>query len=405
MSCRSTILGFDQALEGLTGWPAIETVGRNKQLGRSLSTDRSTGRPLGSVPLYDGDLPPVSNSRTLELTLHCRNGRAIQVEALVQRLGGQGERLLVTILRTLSRSPGRVASDALDRRDELTSLPNPDAFAAKLTSDFMTASRTGRPLALVLADIDHLREINDRFGRAGGDRVLQKFAGILRVTNEDESRLCRLGDDDFALLLPNAGRGEARQLAASLRSQVERFRFFTRHDEMEVGRTPPTITVSLGAASFPADAENGSDLIERAKDALNEARGMGRNRVWCYLRRPRVPLEVPVFFDGAESLLVGYTRDLSPSGVFVQTAVPMDIGMRCALAFPLPGRNGRVHVIGRVVRNVPPEIGEENRALRIPGMGVEFERFGGAIDRRSIESYLHLHEGETLRPEVPPLSC
>jgi Tfp pilus assembly protein PilZ len=159
-----------------------------------------------------------------------------------------------------------------------------------------------------------------------------------------------------------------------------------------------------GAASFPADAENGSDLVDRAKDALDEAREMGRNRVWCYLRRPRVPLEVPVFFDAAESLLVGYTRDLSPSGIFVQTAVPMEIGMRCALAFPLPGHDGKVHVIGRVVRKVPPEVGE-NRVVRIPGMGVEFERFGGATDRRSIESYLHHHEGETQRPEVGPLSC
>jgi len=130
---------------------------------------------------------------------------------------------------------------------------------------------------------------------------------------------------------------------------------------------------------------------------------MGRNRVWCYLRRPRVPLEVPVFFDGAESLLVGYTRDLSPSGIFVQTAVPIDIGMRCALAFPLPGREGKVHVIGRVVRTVPPEF-STSETLRVPGMGVEFERFSGRTDRRAIDSWVHRHEAETVRPETHPLS-
>jgi hypothetical protein len=68
-----------------------------------------------------------------------------------------------------------------------------------------------------------------------------------------------------------------------------------------------------------------------------------------------VPVQVPVFFEGAESLLVGYTRDLSPSGVFVQTSAPIEIGMRCALAFPLPGHEGKVHVVGRVVRTVPPD--------------------------------------------------
>ena len=160
------------------------------------------------------------------------------------------------------------------------------------------------------------------------------------------------------------------------------------------------VTLSLGAASFPADAESAGDLMERTADALDEARSMGRNRVWCYLRRPRVPVQVPVYFEGAESLLVGYTRDLSPSGVFVQTSAPIDIGMRCALAFPLPGHDGKVHVIGRIVRTVPPDMGVESHEVRIPGMGVEFEKFGGASDRRAIEIFLHANESKTLRPET-----
>jgi uncharacterized protein (TIGR02266 family) len=112
-----------------------------------------------------------------------------------------------------------------------------------------------------------------------------------------------------------------------------------------------------------------------------------------------VRLEVPVFFEGAEALLVGYTRDLSPSGIFVQTAAPISIGMRCALTFPLPGHEGQIHVIGRVVRTVPPDTGPDTRELRIPGMGVEFERFGQASDRRAIDSYVHGLESQSLRPE------
>ncbi|NIM02520.1 MAG: diguanylate cyclase [Acidobacteria bacterium] len=251
---------------------------------------------------------------------------------------------------------------------------------------------------MILADVDHLRHVNDQLGREAGDDVLRKIADILRVTVPDETHVCRLHDDDFAILLSNAGRGNARQLAATIRSTVESYRFFEKGPGAD-----RRITLSLGAASFPADAESADDLLDRAREALDEARAMGRNRVWCYLRRPRVPLEVPVFFDGAESLLVGYTRDLSPSGIFVQTASPIDIGMRCALAFPLPGREGKVHVIGRVVRTVPPEF-TSNQNLRVPGMGVEFERFGGQADRRAIDNWVHRHEDETLRPEAPPLS-
>ncbi|MDX1389657.1 MAG: hypothetical protein R3344_10735, partial [Acidobacteriota bacterium] len=90
-------------------------------------------------------------------------------------------------------------------------------------------------------------------------------------------------------------------------------------------------------------------------------------------------------------------------GVFVQTSSPVDIGMRCALAFPLPGLESKVHVIGRIVRTVPPEIGAAAAEIRIPGMGVEFERFG-TDDRHAIERFLHDNESLTTRPENGILS-
>jgi len=384
---RGTILGFDQALEELTGWPAIDVVGRNKQLSRS-------------VALYDGEIPMLENRRSLELNLHCRDGRTLEVEAIASHMAGPGDRMLVTILRVLALSTLDAVGDDQDRNDPLTTLPDAEAFAVRLATEFSAATTSAKPLALVLADIDHLREVNDRLGHLAGDEVLQRVAGILRARVDDEAMLGRLGDDDFAILLPGSGRGEARQLAAGIRSAVENYQFFQNEDEEN--RTK--VTLSLGSASFPADAERASDLMDRARDALNEARSMGRNRVWCYLRRPRVPLEVPVFFEGAEALLVGYTRDLSPSGIFVQTSVPIEIGMRCALAFALPGRDSKVHVIGRVVRSVPPEVSPESQLTRIPGMGVEFERFGGSTDRHAIEAYLHSHESTSLRPENGILS-
>ena len=393
---NGTILAFDQAMETLTGWPACEMVGRDQQPCRG---EAAIERSNGHVPLYEGSIPMAAGSRTRPLTLNCADGRAVEIEALTRRLNGPGERVMVTALRVLARSPRRRAVAETPIRDPLTGLPETEAFVAQLEREFVLASTQARPLAVVLVDVDHLRAVNDRFGRDAGDEALRRLAGILRVMVPEESHVCRLADDDFAVLLPGAGRGDARQFAAGLRSTVEGYHFFPKLDD------EPRITLSLGAASFPADAESGLDLMERASDALQEARTMGGNRVWCYLRRPRVPVEVPVFFDGSESLLVGYTRDLSPSGIFVQTSVPIEIGMRCALAFPLPGREGRVHVIGRIVRTVPPEFAGDEAATRVPGMGVEFERFSGRDDRHAIESYLHDHESETLRPETGPLSC
>lgn len=390
---RGTILGFDLEMEALTGWPAIDVVGHNKELSEALATDERGELRSTALPLYGGTIPMPADSQRLELRLNCRDGRSIDVEAVVIRLPGSGDRLAVSVHRVLARSASQPATGDIHQSDPLTGLSSRAVFTRRVATYLRSAAAIGRPLALVFADVDHLRRINDRVGHAAGSEVLRRIAGILRASVPDEDLVSRLGDDDFAMLLLGAGRGEARQVAARLRSTVERFRFFGTRDE----ENPVQVTLSLGAASYPADADNEADLMERAREALEEARSFGRNRVWCYLRRPRVPVQVPVYFDGAESMLVGFTLDLSPSGLFVQTRTPVEIGMRCALAFPLPGTEDNVHVIGRVVRTVPAQQAMLADA-RVPGMGIEFEKLGPA-DRRTLEMFLHLHESSTLRPE------
>ena len=113
-------------------------------------------------------------------------------------------------------------------------------------------------------------------------------------------------------------------------------------------------------------------------------------------------MRAPVYLEGSSRLLLGFSQDLSPSGLFVATSAPIDVGMRCALSFPLPTAQGNVHVIGRVVRTVPLHATSQAE-VRSPGMGVEFERFG-AEDRHAIEAYLHKNEARTLRPEGPRFS-
>lgn len=389
---RGTVLGFDLGMESLTGWPAVEVVGRNKEETRTQSDGTGDSKTI-TLPLYTGSIPIPADSQRLELRLQCRDGRSVDVEAVAERLNGGGDRVTVIVHRVLARSAVAAAAREHDARDALTGLPGHDAFVRRLESSLRSATAIGRPLAVVLADVDHLRRVNDRMGYSTGNEMLRKLAEILRASVEDDDLVARLRDDDFAMVLLGSGRGDARQVAARLRSTVERFRFFGFREE----DPPVQVTLSLGAASYPADADNAADLVLRAREALEEARSFGRNRVWCYLRRPRVPIQVPVYFDGLESALLGFSLDLSPSGIFVQTRTSIEIGMRCALTFPLPGTDGNLHVIGRVVRSVPPEEAPPGE-LRVPGMGIEFDRLGPE-DRRSLETFLHQHETSTLRPE------
>jgi diguanylate cyclase (GGDEF)-like protein len=392
-----TILGFSEEMELLTGWPAATVVGRHKDLARPLDVEHGSPQP-SILPLYEGGLEVGAQPTRVELSLGCRDGQSVGVEALATPVSGKDGQILVSVLRVLTLSGPPRTPEGAERRDALTGLAGRDAFASRLAMHFETGASQVQPVALLLADVDHLRRVNDQLGHAAGDEVLRKLAGILRATVRNEDHVARLGEDEFAAILPDSGRGEARQLAARLRSTVERFHFFGT--QQPSGQT--RVTLSLGAASYPADAESASDLLERAREALEEARSLGRNRVWCYTRRPRVPLHTPVYFDSADPVLLGYARDISPSGIFIQTPNPIDIGMRCALAFPLPTIDSKVHVVGRVVRMVP-EARFQDTQERMAGMGIEFERFGSQ-DRRAIESFLFHHEYETLRPETGILS-
>ncbi|MBD3868917.1 MAG: diguanylate cyclase [Acidobacteria bacterium] len=395
---KGMVLGFDEGMEALTGWNAASVVGhghRSRAAGRIKENRRAEARPQ----LFAGTVEiPEDHAATL-MRIHCRDGSSLDVEANVRRLAGQGLRAQITVQRVVARSGPNEGEMPVGEIDPLTGLLHADAFSVLLEKEVEHAGITANPVALILADIDHLRNINDKLGYEEGNTVLRKVAEILRAAAGDAGIPGRLENDDFAILLPGSGRGDSRQMAAAVRSTVERYRFFPRN------LWPGKITLSLGSASFPADALNPQALLGRAREALDEARALGRNRVWCYLRRPRVPVQVPVYFEGTESLLVGYTRDLSPSGVFVQTSAPIDIGMRCALNFPLPGHQGNVHVIGKVVRAVPPELSPEYTAMiPIPGMGLEFEQFGGPEDQLAIDTFLHEWEATTQRPESGPLS-
>jgi diguanylate cyclase (GGDEF)-like protein len=390
---RGVVLGFDAGMEDLTGRAAVQVVGRHKDAADPASQMETPGQFAASPPLYEGAVGIPAESEVQDLILYGHDGRAIYVEARVSRLSGSGERVAVEILDVLARSEGALGRERLGGQDAVTGLPDRTALLFKLTEQFRRARALAKPLALVLADVDHMRRINDRFGRKAGDEVLRKLAGIFRAEVEDEEMLGRLGDDEFAMILPGTGRQRAREIAGRVRAIVERFRFLEAASD-----EPPRVSLSLGSASYPADAETEVDLLERSRDALAEARVHGRNRVWCYTRRPRLPVRTPVFFDGEEPLLVGVLRDLSPSGMFVQTPTPLGPGMRCALAFPLPGSQTSVHVIGRVVRAIPP------RPLGGPidgppaGMAIEFEKFGSE-DRTAIEGFLHENERLLYRAE------
>ena len=156
--------------------------------------------------------------------------------------------------------------------DELTQLANRRRFTETLSVEVRRAERFGDPLALVLADLDDFKLINDRYGHQAGDEVLRRFADVLRENVRDFDLPVRYGGEEFAVLLPETGLDGAEQLARRLQHALMRLRL------PEIGGDKPPVTSSFGVASFPR-ARSAEELLSAADGALYRAKAAGKNRV------------------------------------------------------------------------------------------------------------------------------
>ncbi|MBW3540236.1 MAG: GGDEF domain-containing protein [Planctomycetes bacterium] len=169
--------------------------------------------------------------------------------------------------------------ERMARHDGLTDLANRRELDRQLPLELDTCGRSGGECSLVLLDLDRFKSVNDTWGHQAGDAVLKQFAEIIRerlhgLRSGDRAFAARYGGEEVAILLPNIGRPGALRIAESIRQAVADAAFC-----WEGGTVP--VTVSAGAATFPADATTPEALLSAADVALFQAKRDGRNRVCC----------------------------------------------------------------------------------------------------------------------------
>ena len=198
----------------------------------------------------DTDYPLVGN---VIATIGALTGAGAIVAALRLRISGLMTALVVTA-----------------RTDELTGLSNRRAFTDDFRRALARTARTGEPLALAVADIDHFKGINDRFGHPVGDEVLHRFAKLLQSSIRAGDVVARLGGEEFAVLFIGADPAAAGGFAERLRAETER----------AFSEDGPAITVSIGVANWRSDDPVESvHFMRRADQALYQAKNAGRNQV------------------------------------------------------------------------------------------------------------------------------
>jgi len=156
--------------------------------------------------------------------------------------------------------------------DALTEIPNRRFYYERLLQEVARARRNGNSLTLALVDLDLFKDINDEVGHRGGDQVLKFFSQFMRVNLRQEDVVCRIGGDEFAVILPDTTSDNAALFFDRIRSKL---------DQIEIsidGRSQLTLSFSCGLAGFKAEYLP-EDLIEEADHSLYSAKARGRNSV------------------------------------------------------------------------------------------------------------------------------
>jgi diguanylate cyclase (GGDEF)-like protein len=164
------------------------------------------------------------------------------------------------------------------RQDTLTGLLNRRGFMERAVAEVSRVKRSGRPFVIMMADIDRFKLINDRYGHACGDFVLQQTAALLTDQLRDVDILARWGGEEFIFLLPDTSLEGGQVSAEKLRKVLERTEFAWRERVLN-------LTITIGISSFGDRTQTIENSIAHADDALYEGKQGGRNRVVAANRR------------------------------------------------------------------------------------------------------------------------
>ena len=161
--------------------------------------------------------------------------------------------------------------------DALSGIYNRSYFDQQMRSELKRSRREQRSLALVLLDIDHFKQINDKHGHLAGDQAIKFVAQLIRQQlKRPADKLCRYGGEEFALILPNTTLAGAQQLAEQIRLQLSQSTFTISEHRFN-------LSVSAGCyAAVPGTQSDNDEFIALADLALYRAKAAGRNQVHCY---------------------------------------------------------------------------------------------------------------------------
>ncbi|MCA9520437.1 MAG: diguanylate cyclase [Myxococcales bacterium] len=285
-----TIRWVNPAVTRITGYGSDELIGAHTRIFKSGLHDEafydglwqtiSAGRPWfgsmanrrknGSIYYEEQHIAPVRGD-TGEITHFIAIKQDVTERLRAERELEERNRELQQRVVEIEGLHRQLVEQAI--RDPLTNLFNRRYLDEMLEREVARAIRYQTPLSAVLLDVDHFKDVNDLAGHAAGDAILVGLAGLLKSMFRAVDIICRYGGDEFVVVLPGAALHDAVRRAEDVRTA-----FATLRATVDSAAIVPPCSLSLGVAQFRTGEESAQALIERADQALYEAKHLGRNR-------------------------------------------------------------------------------------------------------------------------------
>jgi len=265
---------LNRIAEKVTGWSREEAQGRPVAEVLKLidgASRAAVGDALGAARQEDETASSTAGSTNCILVR--RDGFEVDVESKTTLIHEHGESVSGAIVAFRDVSADRAKSlelSHLAQHDALTDLPNRVLFNDRLEQAISLAERQDKQLAVMFVDLDHFKKINDSLGHDIGDKVLQSVAGRLKGCIRRSDTISRIGGDEFVVLLSQVEHAEDAAISAQ-----KALRALTA--PLIIDGKSLDINVSIGVSTYPSDGQDAESLLNRADNALYEAKQRGRN--------------------------------------------------------------------------------------------------------------------------------
>lgn len=262
------IVYVNPAFEELMGYKSDEVIGESPRILNGADTDRQALYRIRKA-LREG-----KGVRT-EILKYNKQGRERWLDINIVPLRDDSGEIthFASIERDLTRYKKRerqLVNMALF--DSLTGALSRPAFFQHAEKEFTRSQRYNRPLSVMMVDIDHFKKINDEYGHQSGDNVLEIFSEAMQEEIRSTDFIGRIGGEEFALLLPDTTIKEASYLAERVRARITKYPYLAGDMLIEV-------TASLGVAELNSDDREFNEILQRADEAMYQAKQAGRNQV------------------------------------------------------------------------------------------------------------------------------